>query len=585
MRTASRWMFGAVFALLAGPLWGQGGLSASVATMPAPTRVHFDMTATPPVLTPEQLARRDRGPLPHATPLPEGVSAVARPDSLPAGATDAGAGTKAVPGTFTLFTNTSLGATIKANTSGLTGEPTLANSGPIVFATGNWWAAISSDGGQNFSFISPYTQFPASFGGFCCDQMAVYDPSRDIFIWTLQYSSSGPAGGGQNLFRVAVARPSDAVQGNWWYYDFNSAVNTEWDFPGLCLSNDFAYYFTNRGTFNSGSVNDSFLFRFPLDPLSIAAGFSYNSIDFGANGIGNLSWRCANGSRDILYFAAHNTTSQVRIMRWAENSGSLFWDDVNLSVAWPNATRACPTPDGRDWCGFDDGRIKAGWVGRNKIGFLWNASAGSGFLVPYVEGVRVVESTRAYLDRPLMWNSTLAFQYPAAAVNARGDVGVGVHASSSSTYPAFLLGIDDDFSRDAGFGPPGWELVYARIGTQGPNTNRWGDYFSVQPSMPGGLGWTATGTTMQGCGGAGCKETRYVLFGRERDMRGIADPPVIYSASGTTFVAGTFGTFAAMASGFPIWRWWERGRPGSRSTRRRAYCPARPARELAACIR
>ena len=105
--------------------------------------------------------------------------------------------------------------------------------------------------------------------------------------------------------------------------DFTSAVNTEWDYPDLCLSNDFVYYFTNRGVFNSGSVNDSWVFRFPLDPLSTGAGFGYGFVDFGANGIGNLSWRCARGARSVAYFAAHNSTSQVRIMRWPESTGTV----------------------------------------------------------------------------------------------------------------------------------------------------------------------------------------------------------------------------------------------------------------------
>ena len=103
----------------------------------------------------------------------------------------------------------------------------------------------------------------------------------------------------------------------------------------------------------------------------------------------------------------------VRIARWPENSGSVFWDNVNLSAACPNGTRACPTPDGRDWCGFDDGRIKAGWMGRGMLGFLWHASAGAGFAVPYVEALRVLETNRAYVDRPFIWNGSLAFQYPA----------------------------------------------------------------------------------------------------------------------------------------------------------------------------
>ena len=509
-------------------------LQADTAFAGAPQRIHVRMTSAPPELTAEQLTVRAQWekahPLPAAAPLPVGRTAVQRADSIvdPRSATveklsplSSQPDAPAAPGTFTLFRNADFGATIKSHTSGLTGEPNAANSGGTVFATGNWWAAISVNGGQTFQYVDPYAMFPASYGGFCCDQMTVYDPSRDIFIWSLQYISSAPSGIGRNIFRIAAARPADALQGNWWYWDFTSADNTEWDFPGLCLSNDFVYYFTNRGTYNSGSVNDSWVFRFPLDPISTGAGFNYGFVDFGANGINNLSWRCATGARDIVYFAAHNTTSQIRIMRWPENSGSLNWNDVNLSAAWPNSTRSCPTPDSHDWCSFDDGRIKTGWVGRGMIGFMWNASAGGSFAVPYVEAVRVNESDRAYLDRPYIWSSTLAWQYPSAAPNARGDVGIVVHNSSSSRNPSFDLGIDDDYSRDAGYGPPGWEVTLVRQGTQGPTGNRWGDYFSVQSFAPNGLGWVATGQTMQGCGGAGCKETRYEIFGRERDLRGI----------------------------------------------------------------
>jgi hypothetical protein len=511
-----------------------GSIQAATAFAGIPQRIHVQMTSAPPELTAEQIAARERWeqtrPLPAASPLPVGRTAVQRSDSIVDPRTETVEkllpqiplpGAPSAPGTFTLFRNTDFGATIKSHTSGLTGEPNAANSAGIVFATGNWWAAISSDGGQSFQYVSPDSMFPASYGGFCCDQMTVYDPSRDIFIWSLQYSASAPGGVGKNIFRIAAARPADAVQGDWWYWDFTSADNTEWDFPGLCLSNDHVYYFTNRGPYNTGTVNDSWVFRFPLDPISTGAGFNYGYVDFGASGITNLSWRCATGATDVVYFAAHNTTSQIRIMRWPENSGSLNWNDVNLSVAWPNAARVCPTPDSRNWCGFDDGRIKTGWVGRGMIGFMWNASAGGSFAVPYVEAVRVKESDRTYVDRPHIWNSTLAFQYPSAAPNARGDVGIVVHASSTTAYPRFYLGIDDDYSRDASFGPPPWEVKFVRESTQGPTTNRWGDYFSVQSFAPNGLGWVATGQTMQGCGGVGCKETRYEIFGRERDLRGI----------------------------------------------------------------
>jgi hypothetical protein len=414
-------------------------VQSTAATVPAATAIHVDMTSEPPSLTEAQKAlfeAQQGRRLPHATPLPVTVTATPRPDGIldPARATrspSAGDGLKA-DGDFTIFRNQDYGGTIRANTSGATGEPNVVNNGPIVFSTGNWWAAISANGGQTFSYISPYTMFPASFGGFCCDQTAVYDEARDIFIWTLQYISSGPAGAGQNLFRVAVARPAQAVLGNWFYYDFVSASNTEWDFPGSCVSNNFLYHNTNRGAYNSGSVNDAFIFKFPLASLATGAALSYQFLDLGAAGINNLSLRCTTGATDVMYFGAHNSTSQIEVFKWGDSTGTVFRAAVNLSTAWPNATRVCPTPDGRDWCGDDDGRMKAGWIGRGLIGFMWNASAGLGFVNPYVEAARLSDGTPAtgvtitptYVDRPFLFNGTGAFQYPGAAANARGDIGI-----------------------------------------------------------------------------------------------------------------------------------------------------------------
>jgi hypothetical protein len=536
----------------------QESFPASTAVAPPATRVQVTMTAAPADLAATEqaldAARRDRGPLPHATPVPVGVTAESRADSVPDPQTATGAPRPKAgvqlkaEGTFTLFRDTSFGAAIQAQTSGAAGEATVANSGPVVFGTGNWWGAISADGGQTFKYINPSTQFANLYGGFCCDQVAIYDPSRDIFIWYMQYSASGPAGSGRNAFRISTARPSEALKGHWLSWTFDSALNTEWQYPDVCLSNDSVYITTNRSPYLSDSVNNAFIFRFPLTPLANGAGFGYNFIDMAGTGLANLSLRCARGARDVAYFGSHNTTSQVRIFRFPESGTAFSWNDVNLSAPWPDGTRACPTPDNRDWCGYGDGRILAGWVSRNMIGFMWDASAGGTFPVPYVEAMRVVESTRAYLDRPFIWHTVQAHQYPAAAPNARGDVGISVHASSSTNYPLFLVGIDDDVSRDAGYGPPNWELHAVRYGTQGPNVNRWGDYYSVQPFFPSGLGWTATGDTMQGCGGNGCKESRYAVFGRERDLHAIP-----LGASCTLDVDGN-GTADALTDGLMILR-------------------------------
>jgi hypothetical protein len=506
-------------------------IEASSASVPQGTHVQLTLYATPPGLNPEQLKAQEektlRGPL-AMPPIPIGDTAVARPESIPdqASQTAPPAPELAVqvpeslnaPGDYRLYRHTNA-TSLKSQTAYVT-EPTVANSGPIVFMTGNWFAAISGDGGKTFAYVNPYTMFPNSYGGFCCDQITVYDPSRDIFLWYLQYNSSGAPGTGKNIFRLAVARPENALKGSWWYYDFVSDTNTEWDYPDMCISNDYVWITTNRGPFGGSYVNDAWMFKFPLDPLSTGVGFGYSFVDLGSASITNLSLHCTRGARETMFFGTHNTTSQIRIFNWPENSGSVGWNDVNLSAAWFNSVHTCPGPDGHDWCGFDDGRIKAGWVSQGRIGFMWGSSQGGGFSYPYIEAVRVRESDRSLLDRPLIWSNSGAFAYPSAHPNARGDLGIAFFFGGNAWYPYFGVGIDDDYSRDLGLG---WEIHYIRQSSQGPNYNRWGDYISVQPFAPNGLGWVAAGFSLQGCGAfSGCSEPSYSIFGRERDLRSVS---------------------------------------------------------------
>jgi hypothetical protein len=68
------------------------------------------------------------------------------------------------------------------------GEPSAAFNADVAFYTGNWYAAMSSDGGRTFSFIDPAAAFAASDppdSHFCCDQVVNYIPSIDTFVWLL----------------------------------------------------------------------------------------------------------------------------------------------------------------------------------------------------------------------------------------------------------------------------------------------------------------------------------------------------------------------------------------------------------------
>jgi hypothetical protein len=58
-------------------------------------------------------------------------------------------------------------------------ESSVAVGGRELFFTGNWFAARSTDGGETWTFVDPRT----GMSDFCCDQIAMYDDSCDMFIW------------------------------------------------------------------------------------------------------------------------------------------------------------------------------------------------------------------------------------------------------------------------------------------------------------------------------------------------------------------------------------------------------------------
>ena len=152
-------------------------------------------------------------------------------------------------------------------------EPTAAASGNNIFVTGNWFATRSTTGGANFAFVDPFTAFPSAAGGFCCDQIVLYDPSRDIWIWILQYIRSG----GSNIFRVAISRGGSF--GSWYYWDFSPrALNPAWtdmwfDYPDAAISANHLYITFNA--FNSaGRFQRAFVFKLPLDTLRNGLGLS-----------------------------------------------------------------------------------------------------------------------------------------------------------------------------------------------------------------------------------------------------------------------------------------------------------------------
>lgn len=409
-------------------------------------------------------------------------------------------------GDFILFRNLGLS---DADTSGQTstvGEPSIANNGREIFVTGNWYATRSLDNGATWDSVSPFNALPPVSGGFCCDQITHYDPSRDLTFWLLQYVAANNT----NTLRLAVKRGATLGNNVWHWWDFRpDTVDATWtnvwfDYPDLALSNDYLYVTSNVFTM-AGAWTRAVVLRLALDELEAGGQLSYTYWSTIENG----SLRCTQGARDTMYFASHQGLNRVKVWTWPESSNQPTFRIVNVSP-WNQGAYVAAGPDGNNWLSRADGRITGAWVASGVIGFMWSANSRAPRPRPHVRVVRLREDTQALIDEPDIWSTTAAYAYPAACPNDRGHVGIALFTSSATSHPTHVVGILDDFS-------PSWSLQATRNGTNGSADGKWGDYLSCRRHSPDGLTWMATGFTLQGGSGRSNIEPRVVHFGRQRD--------------------------------------------------------------------
>ncbi len=485
---------------------------AKSATVDAPEQLEIsaEAMALPP---PDPTAERNRRelrlsdhhlpiPLAEATPGAE-LEALMNPPET----------TVAQPGNpVTLLRNRALTDAETNNVTSQVDEPSVATRGQEVLMTGNWYAAFSTDGGTTFSYVNPDTTFPAVNGGFCCDQVVLYHPGRDLMIWYLQYIQDG----NQNTGRIAVAQGNDITNQQWRFYDFTPQNignwNNEWlDFPAVAASNDFLYVTSNMFSTPPFNFTRAVVLRLPLAQLANYQGFTYNYFDVTTNG----SLRPTRGATGIMYFGTHQTTGNLlRVFSWPELGTTVTTNDVGVQF-WANATRVAPGPSGNDWLGRMDRRITGAWRSGNEIGFVWTASQDANYPFPHVRVAILDTTTMAVVREPHIWNSNYAFAYPSTATNSQGVVGISVSYGGGSQFePSHAVGFLD--------GPSTWDLVATANGSHGPATNRWGDYLDVSSHGAQQNTWVATGFTQQSGSQAGDIEPRYLHF-----QEGPGQPPTL----------------------------------------------------------
>jgi hypothetical protein len=453
----------------------------------------------------------------HGTPI-------VPPVSVPKAARQAAAGSSAraltAASSMRLFRNTDLGG----GTSIPTAEPSVAVHGSVVFETWNSYAAISNDGGTSFSYLNPRS-LPSVYGGFCCDQIAYYEPNNDLYVWVLQYWSNTS---GSNALRVVVFKGAANLLAHRYvnYWDLTpqqlgdpSGVN--YDQPKVTSTLHYLYIEATRyGSVTTGGSR-SVVLRLPLSALATGGYLSYGyyrlSSDPSYPNVFSPALVQGTSGTTTAYFAGHLNNATLRLSGWSETGGVSRWN-VGHSAYPALLPHRCPRTGGTDWCqrpgsggGYaNDDRINSGWLVNDILGFSWNASQGSGglgtFPYPYVHVVRINQSTKALVNQPIVWNPNFAFQYAAFTGNGQGNLGGVTLWGGGTAYEDCAVLIHDSLS--SAF----WDMAGADASNS--DTTSSGDYLTVRSnsSYPGLFGGTCFG--LRNGSASANVHPYYVLFGR-----------------------------------------------------------------------
>lgn len=435
------------------------------------------------------------------------------------------------------------------STASNVGEPSLSANGQTVFFTGNWYAAVSFDGGNTFQFIDPTSfQQPGDPAGvvFCCDQIVNYLPSIDTFVWLMQYGPSS----GDNIQRLAFAKTADVQNGKWRIFDITTSMlgvpGFFMDFPDLAVGRNFLYVTTNCFDPNSPAVQSA-VARIPIGSID-AGGPTLEKF----NSTSLFSLRVAQNCDDTAYFAAHKDTSTLTVFSWPESQKTPASVDVPVARWIGTNGYDSRTPDGRRWLDRVDPRLTGATLAGNELWFAWSVDAKSNQRErPFVQMARIDAGKMSLIENVNLFDSNSAIAYAGLATNASNEVGVS-YMIGGAVFPSHVVGIMSN-NRVS---------VVTAQGQRSPLPNsdghyEWGDFLTARPVFPDRTLFAAGGYTLIGTKDGGNLDAtpRFVVFGRQKSLVGAGDQTT--SSAGDTLgstgsTAVDTGTATAAADDGPI---------------------------------
>jgi hypothetical protein len=440
------------------------------------------------------------------TPVPPGQGGLPLPDSPPSTPQPPPDPVTAGTGAFTFFYN----LPVSPGPTSQICEPTCAIARDTAIYTGNFTCGISGDSGRTWTSVNPFTRFPALDGGFCCDQRTVYvsNGATPMTIWLLEYRFSATTNAGS--LRIARAQGRDGLRNDSWVsYQLSPLIFNQ---PGRFLDySDIAFGTTHLygsciiGDPSNNTAAGLLLWRAPLQQIYDAQPINisyYTTAQLGGFG----SYRFAQGSTSTMFWAAHTSTTNLRVYSWGEAAPNATIFNRAVS-AWSGTATPAPGPDGRDWTGFayTVNTVLSGHATPSEVGFWWTSGAVSGRPQTFVRVARFNPAGLGAIGQFDLWNPAFAYHFPAVSTNSLNHIG-GVFAYGGGTiFPSTAAFLLDQYNSFAS-----WASFAARNGTAGPLSNRWGDYSQCVRNSNLTQTFSAAGFTMQGAS----VEPRYLWFGR-----------------------------------------------------------------------
>jgi hypothetical protein len=243
---------------------------------------------------------------------------------------------------------------------------------------------------------------------------------------------------------------------SWTYWNLPSTIfgqptGTGVDYPDLAVGDKSLYLSWDVGwpTCPTGCSSGLQVSRTALGGIQAGGAIS---IDYTNPANSPMAWggHLTQDTGNEIFWAGHNSNSQMRVFSLAEGSGTYFWRTVAVST-WANNTLSSTTPDAQDWLSFGTGFPSNAVLGSTRVGnglwFAWSAGTDRNFDQAHIEMVQLDRGSNfTKVDQVQIWNDSFAFAYPSLATNnCTREVGVSFEFGGGGNFENHVVGFWGDF--------------------------------------------------------------------------------------------------------------------------------------------